>query len=99
MASGIDIADTSVADAIAANIGPDLSPAESPPGRSLAEMERETLELILLAIDGTARQLQQVLFTRRMQPAQHDAFASKIGRLQTAGNQLRRFLAGPSQAA
>jgi hypothetical protein len=97
---GVEIpADVGVAAAMAAKAGPDLGPAESPPGKTLAEMDRETLALVLIAIEGTTLQLQQAAFTRRMQQAQQDQFLASIGRLQTAGNQLRRHLAATEPAA
>jgi hypothetical protein len=91
--------DTGVADAMAAKLGPDLSPAESPAGKTLAEMDAETLAIVLMAIAGTARQLQQVAWTRRMKPEQHRDLVQTIGRLTTAENQLRRHLARLAPAA
>lgn len=96
--AGLEI-DVGVAVAMDAKKGPNLSPAESPPGKHLAEMDRDTLALVLVAIEGTTLQLQQAAFTRRMRPEQHDDFIAKIGRLQTAGNQLRRHLAATEPAA
>jgi hypothetical protein len=96
--AGLEI-DVGIAVAMDAKKGPNLSPAESPPGKHLAEMDHDTLALVLVAIEGTTWQLQQAAFTRRMLPAQHDEFIAKIGRLQTAGHQLRRYLAAIQPAA
>lgn len=91
--------DTSTADAMAAKVGPDLSPADSPPGRTLADMEPETLALVLAAVAGTARQLQHVAWTQRMTNDMQRELVQTIGRLMTAENQLRRHLAGLAPAA
>lgn len=91
--------ETGVADAMAAKVGPDLSPAESPPGKTLAEMDTETLAAVLAAIDGTVQQLAQVAWTRHMRPDRHTELVRQIGRLQTAGGQIRRHLAGLAPAA
>lgn len=91
--------DTEVADAMAAKVGPDLGPAESPPGRSLAELDAATLEIVLVAIEGTSKQLQQVAWTKPLRAAQHEELVRQIGRLNVAGHQVRRFLASMAPAA
>lgn len=91
--------DTGVADALAAKVGPDIGPADSPPGKTLAEMDPETLAAVLVAVEGTARALQQVAWTRPLGTAAQRDLAETLGRLTTAGNQLRRHLAGLEPAA
>jgi hypothetical protein len=95
--AGLEV-DVGVAQAMDRKKGPDLAPAESPPGKHLAEMDAETLAIVLAAIDGTTWQLTQAAFTRHLRAAQHDELVAKIGRLRTAGNQLRRHLTGLAPA-
>jgi hypothetical protein len=91
--------DTGVADAMAAKVGPNVSAAESPPGKHLAEMSAETLQAVLMAVAGTSRQLQQIAWTRHMRPDAHTDLVLTIGRLMTAENQLRRYLASLPQTS
>lgn len=72
---------------------PDVPLEEAPPGRALHELDDQAQHLALVGLEGLAAQIRaRAANCRAGSPAYHDLH-HLLGRVVTAANMLRRYLA------